>query len=120
MKPKTALLATVATLIVLALISTPLAARQAGDQVLTAGDYSAKVKAIVCGGCGPLIQKTMQGVKGIGAVTVDQEKMAVQFTVKKDGAVKLSELQKVLKTAAGQMGMGADYILSEVKPLKKK
>ena len=84
--------------------------------MLMPGTYTAKVKAIVCGGCGPLIQKTLQTFKELEAVTVDQKSRTVQFSVKKDNMTTLVELQKALDTAAKRMGMGADYTLSNVKP----
>lgn len=117
MNTKRALFITVVTLIMVAVVSAPIIARQSKD-VLTAGKYSASVKAIVCGGCGPLIKETLQKMKEIDAVTVDSGKKTVQFAVKKDSTVKLSDLQKALKAASDTMGMGADYTLSDVKPLK--
>jgi hypothetical protein len=104
-----------ATLIVSALmLAGPVPAQKAPD-VLKAGQYSAKVKAIVCGGCVPLIQKTLQTFKEIEAVTVDQKSSSVQFAVKKDTTVKMADIQKALDTAANQMKMGADYTLSDIK-----
>ncbi len=117
MKSKRALFVTVATLVMLAMVAAPIVARQSKD-VLTAGKYSAKVKAIVCSGCGTLIKQTLQKMKAIDAVTVDQEKKTVQFSVKKDGSVKVADLQKALKAASDQMGMGADYTLSDLQPVK--
>jgi hypothetical protein len=84
--------------------------------MLMAGTYTAKVKAIVCGMCAPLIQKTLQDFKEIEAVTVDQKSSTVQFSVKKGSMTTLSALQKALDAAAKSMGMGADYTLSDVKP----
>jgi hypothetical protein len=83
---------------------------------LMSGTYTAKVKAIVCEGCGPLIQKTLQNFKELDAVTVDQKTSTVQFSVKKDCKTTVSNLQKALDQAAKRMGMGADYTLSNVKP----
>jgi hypothetical protein len=84
--------------------------------MLMPGTYTAKVKAIVCGGCGPLIQKTLQNFKELEAVTVDQKSSTVQFSVKKDSMTTVGDLQKALDAAAKRMGMGADYTLSDVKP----
>ena len=84
--------------------------------MLMPGTYTAKVKAIVCEGCGPLIQKTLQNFKELEAVTVDQKSRTVQFSVKKDSMTTRSELQKALDTAAKRMGMGADYTLLNVTP----
>jgi len=122
MNTKTAFLVAIATLILLAMVvAAPIAAGQAKDaakDVLNPGTYSAKVKAIVCGGCGPLITKTLQGMKQIDSVSVDSAKQTVQFAVKKNNTVKLSDVQKALKAAADKMGMGADYELSDLKLLK--
>jgi hypothetical protein len=106
----------VATFALSALILTGLSAAQLKD-ALKAGQYIAMVKAIVCDGCGPLIQKTLANFKELEAITVDQKARAVHFTVKKDAAVKLADLQKALDAAAKQMGMGADYTLSDIKRL---
>jgi hypothetical protein len=84
--------------------------------MLMPGTYTAKVKAIVCGMCGPLIQKTLQNFKEVEAVTVDQKGSTVQFSVKKGSMTTLVALQKALDAAAKSMGMGADYTLSDVKP----
>jgi hypothetical protein len=105
-----------AALIVSSLVLAGSVAGQNAPDVLKAGQYTAKVKAIVCGGCGPLIQKTIQNFKEIEAVTVDQQKSTVQFTVKKDNTVKMADLQKALDAAANVMKMGANYTLSDVKP----
>jgi hypothetical protein len=82
---------------------------------LRPGTYTAKVKAIVCEGCGPLIQKTLQSFKELAAVTVNQENRTVQFSVKKNNMTNVSVLQKALDAAAKRMGMGADYTLSNLK-----
>ena len=87
-----------------------------GKDMLMPGAYTAKVKAIVCEGCGPLIQKTLQNFKELDAVTVDQKSSTVQFSVKKDNMTNLGDLQKALDAAAKRMGMGANYTLSDLKP----
>jgi hypothetical protein len=84
--------------------------------MLMTGTYVAKVKAIVCEGCGPLIQKTLQNFKELEAVTVDQKNKTVQFSVKKGSMTTVGNLQKALNAAAKLMGMGADYTLSDLKP----
>ena len=117
MKSQSALLAAAVVLILCAVAATRVASAQSQD-VLKAGTYSAKVKAIVCGGCAPAIEKTFQGMKEIDAVKVDRAKKTVQFTVKKDATVKVSDLQKALKAAADKMGMGADYTLSDLQAAK--
>jgi|WetSurMetagenome_2_1015567.scaffolds.fasta_scaffold737730_1 hypothetical protein len=92
-----------------------LSASFAAEDVLKPGQYTAKVKAIVCDGCGPLIQKTLQGFKELDAIAIDQKTSILQFTVKKDSTVKFAEIQKALNTAAAKMEMGADYTLSDLK-----
>jgi hypothetical protein len=84
--------------------------------MLMPGTYTAKVKAIVCDGCGPMIQKTLQTFKELDAITVDQKRRTVQFSVKKGSMTTVSDLQKPLDAAAKNMGMGADYTLSDIKP----
>jgi len=108
----------VVALAVLALVAAAIPVSAQAQEELKPGAYTAKVKAIVCGGCGPLIQKTMQGMKEIESASVDQEKKTVQFAVKKDTTLKVADLQAALKAAADRMGMGADYTLSELKPAK--
>ena len=102
-------------LALLAAIATTAAVARAADDVLNAGTYTAKIKALTCKGCGPLVKKTMEGLKAIESASVDQQTSSLQFTVKKDNTIKLSEIQTALKAAADKMGMGADYTLSEVK-----
>lgn len=88
---------------------------KAVGQFLTGGTYSAQVKGIVCGGCGPVIQETMEKINGIEKVSVDQDKKTVQFQVKNEVKVKLVEVQKALQSSADKMGMGADYQLRNIK-----
>jgi hypothetical protein len=83
--------------------------------MLMPGTYVAKVKAIVCEGCGPLIQKTLQNFKELEAVAVDQKNKTVQFSVKKGSMTTVSALQKALDASAKSMGMGADYSLLNLK-----
>ncbi len=92
-------------------------AAQAPD-VLKSGTYTAKVKAITCGGCGPLIVKTMEAMKEIDTVSVDSKNKTVQFAVKTGVALNRVEMQKALDAAAKKMGMGADYTLLDLKPVK--
>lgn len=88
-------------------------------KLLGPGDYSAKVKAIVCSGCGSFIEKTMRQVPGVTTAKADNDAATVQFSVAKGQKVSLPNLQESLRASADQMGMGADYELYEIKPLKK-
>lgn len=88
---------------------------KAASQFLTGGAYSAQVEGIVCGGCGAVIQETMEKISGIEKVSVDQDKKTVQFQVKKDAKLKLAAVQKALQASAEKMGMGADYQLRSLK-----
>ena len=87
-------------------------------QILKAGAYSAKAKALVCEGCGPLIQQTLKKIPGLESIAVDPKTRMVQFRVKKDAKIDLADLQKNLKSAAREMGMGADYQLENLKRAK--
>ena len=95
------------------------AGEPAKDQALDPGYYSARLGAVVCGGCKGLIEKTMLGVDGVGAAQVDEKKGTVLFTVMKGKKLQVARLQDALKLAADKMGMGADFFLSELKPYKK-
>lgn len=118
MKSKIVLLTAFVVLVLTAMaLATPVLVQQDKD-VLTAGTYTANVKAIVCGGCAQIIKESLQGMKEIGSVSVDSAQKTVQFTVKENKSVKLADVQKVLKSAAKKMGMGADYTLSDLKPTK--
>jgi hypothetical protein len=118
MKIRNTFLPLFSTFVLLALIAAIPAAAQKAPEVLKAGEYSASVKALVCGGCGPLVKQTMEGMKDIGSVSVDSAKKTVQFSVKKDATVKVADLQKALDGAAKKMGMGADYTLLDLKPAR--
>jgi len=87
--------------------------------ILKEGTYTAHVKAIVCSGCGPFIENTLKETDGIGTVAVYQATKTVSFKVCKGHVIKLVTLQKNLKSAADEMGMGADYSLTDVKPVEK-
>lgn len=118
MKIKTPFLAFTAAVILLAMIAAVPAAAQKSQDVLKTGDYTAKVKALVCSGCGPLVKRTLEGMKEIGAVSVDSANKTVQFAVKKDATIKVANIQKALDDAAKAMGMGADYTLVDLKPAR--
>ena len=105
----------VATAALLAAFATTTVITRAGENSLRAGTYTAKVKALVCRGCGPLVKKTMEDLKAIESASVDQQASTVEFKVRKDNTIKVSEIQTALKAAADRMGMGADYTLSDVK-----
>ena len=113
MNKKNVIVTFAATILVLAIAVAPIAAQT--QDVLKPGEYTAKVKALVCAGCGPLIVKTMKAMKEIDSVSVDSANKTVKFAVKKDATLKAADLQKALKGAADAMGMGADYTLSDLK-----
>jgi hypothetical protein len=85
------------------------------DQVLMSGTYTAQVTAIPCEGCPPVIEKTMLDQQGILSAKADQKTSTLTFTVKPEAQVNVSDLQKALKSASDEMGMGADYTLKNVK-----
>jgi hypothetical protein len=118
MKANTMILTAITAILLIGVIAVAPVAAQKPQDVLKTGEYVAGVKAITCGGCGPLIKKTMEGMKEIESVTVDSQKKAVHFAVKKDATVKVGDLQKALDAAAQKMGMGADYTLMDLKPAK--
>lgn len=89
------------------------------DKVLSSGYYDAKVEAIVCGGCKKLIEETMRSVEGVGAAQVNEKNGTVRFAVMTGKTVQLSKLQLALRTAADKMGMGADFSLIDLRPVKK-
>src|ERR1017187_9933326 len=82
--------------------------------VLEAGTYTAKVAAIPCEACPPVIEKTFKAQPGIDQVSVDQKTSSLTFTVKPGAQVQLPDLQSALKAASDQMGMGADYQLHDI------
>jgi len=90
---------------------------QPGDvgDMLMPGTYTATVNSIVCDGCGPLIERTLRNFEEIGAVAVDQKSKTVRFAVKKEAGIAVGDLQEALDEAAGRMGMGADYTLSDLR-----
>jgi hypothetical protein len=86
-----------------------------GARILTPGNYSARVTAIPCEACPPEIVRTLKAQPGIDGISVDPKASTVQFTVKPGAPIPLVDLQKALKAASDQMGMGADYQLKDVK-----
>jgi copper chaperone CopZ len=85
---------------------------------LSAGTYTASIKMLACDGCGGEVEKALNGVKGLEAAKVDSKASTVDFTVK--AAVKTADIQKTLRAAAEQMGMGADFSLSKIRTLEPK
>lgn len=109
---------TMTALVLAALAATQGFAANAGKAtkgVLKAGSYTATVAGIVCGACPPQVEKTLKAFPGIEGVSVSQEKLTVSFTIKKGASVKEAKLQTALKAASSEMGMGADYSLSDLK-----
>jgi cation transport ATPase len=102
------------TVVVLA-ISGVFAADNPAPKALGAGTYSANVTGILCSACPPEIEKTLKAQSGVDKVSVDQKTSTVQFTIKPGAKVQLPDLQKALKAASDQMGMGADYRLKNLK-----
>lgn len=82
------------------------------------GRYTATVQAIVCGGCGEMIENTLKQQPGIESAAVDSKTKQVSFKVKEGARVKAADLQKALKASSDQMGMGADYQLNDIKKIK--
>ncbi len=118
MKIRTSFLPLLAAFVLVSMIAALPAAAQKAPDVLKSGEYTATVKAMVCGGCASLVKQTMRENKNIDAVSVDSAKNTVQFSVKKDATVKVADLQKALDAAAKNMGMGADYTLMDLKSAK--
>ena len=104
--------------VVLAAVTAAMATAPAKEQILKAGTYKAQVMAIVCEGCPPLIEQTMLAQPGIASAKADQKTSILTFTVKPEALVKVSDLQKALKAASDQMGMGADYTLNNIRRKK--
>lgn len=112
MKRKEMFMGLMVPLLVVAVVS---AADKAAAKVLKEGMYSAMVTAIPCNACPPKIEEALKAQPAIDSVSVDQKTSTVRFSVKTGAQVPLSELQKALKAASDQMGMGADYQLKNVK-----
>ncbi len=96
-------------------LASPKVVAKAGDEVLSPGRYTATIKAFVCEGCAEWVQSKLAVVKALDQVTANQKTRVVQFTVKKNLKIKRGDIQKVLDAAAKEMGMGADFTLTELK-----
>lgn len=92
----------------------------AAVETLGQGRYSAKVAVLACHGCAPLIENAIKSVPGVESASADFEKSTLDFVVKKGAAVPMPEIQKALRAAAAEMGMGADFTLSRISRLEKK
>lgn len=105
--------------VLFAAVAAPAAAakKAKAEGSLAPGRYTAKVKMLACEACGPEVEKTLNGIKGVEAAKVDSKTSTVQFGVKDPLQVVL--LQKTLRAASEQMGMGADYSLSKIESLEK-
>lgn len=101
------------------LMAAPKTVKKAGEEMLSPGRYTATVKAFVCDGCAEWIATKLKAEKSLQDVSADQKTREVQFTVKKEAKVKQSDIQKVLDAAAKEMGMGADFTLTELKKTLK-
>lgn len=101
------------------LMAAPKTVKKAGEEMLSPGRYTATVKAFVCDGCAEWITTKLKTEKSLEDVTADQKTRVVQFTVKKEAKVKRADIQKVLDAAAKEMGMGADFTLTELKKTLK-
>lgn len=108
----------IASLIVPGLIMAEPMKKATPPATLAAGSYTAHVKSMPCGGCADVVQKTLSGIAGIEAAQADASKSAVQFRVKNGAKVTVADLQKSLQAASAEMGMGADYSLSNIQKAK--
>lgn len=102
------------------LSAAPKTSTKAAEGDLSPGSYSATARAFACGGCAEWIQTKLSGMKSLEKVSADQKTRVVRFTVKKDAQVKRADIQKTLDAAAKDMGMGADYTLTEFQRVKIK
>lgn len=91
-----------------------------GAQTLATGRYTAKVKALVCGACAKKIMETARTFPGIENMSVDQKTSTLNFAVAPDAHIDVAKLQAALKAASDEMGMGADYSLSDIRKAAKK
>lgn len=82
---------------------------------LSTGRYTAKVKALVCGACAKKIAQTARAFPGLQNVSVDEKSSALRFAVEPDVQVDVAKLQAAMKAASDEMGMGADYTLSDIR-----
>lgn len=89
------------------------------NQTLTAGRYTAKAKALVCGACVKKIMDTARAFPGIESASVDRKSSTLEFVVGPDAHVDVAQLQSALKAASDEMGMGADYTLSDIRKAGK-
>ncbi len=89
------------------------------DATLKGGAYTAKVNAMVCEGCADFITQALKTNRNVENIAVDPKTKTVAFTIKPNAQVKVSALQAALKAKADEMGMGANYSLSELQPVKK-
>jgi len=83
--------------------------------MLATGRYTAKIKALVCGACAKKIAETARAFPGIQSVSVDGKTSMLRFAVAPDAQVDVAKLQAAMKAASDEMGMGADYTLSDIR-----
>ncbi|MDE2039855.1 MAG: cation transporter [Elusimicrobia bacterium] len=82
---------------------------------LVSGAYSAKAKALICGACAKKIKETAGAFPGVKNVSVDAKSSTLRFDVAPGQKVEVAKLQAALKAASDDMGMGADYSLSDIR-----
>lgn len=94
-------------------------AKKEAHAVLSEGEYTAKVKALVCSGCGPMVESALKGMEGVESAAVDSGASTVKFSVKKGAKIRKDDLQKTLDAEAAKMGMGANFNLFDLKKSEK-
>jgi copper chaperone CopZ len=107
------------TVLVALFLSTTMAWSAPSQKILKPGAYTAHVKGMVCSMCKDTVEETIRKTPGIESASVDAKASMVNFKVQTGKTIDLTRLQEALKASSQQMGMGADYALSQVKPLKK-
>ncbi len=95
------------------------AAAKKAPKTLKEGKYQAQVTALACEACAAEVETTLKSFDGVEGVSVDQKASSVAFAIKKGAKVSVAKLQKSLKTASDKMGMGADYTLKDISPVKE-
>lgn len=59
--------------------------------------------------------KTTAGFPGLKNVSVDAKSRTLKFSVNPGAKVDMAKMQASLKAASDEMGMGADYSLSDIR-----
>lgn len=86
-------------------------------KVLEPGRYRAAVSGVLCEACMRAVLRELRKVEGVsGARFAEIDHNRLYFTVEKGTSLRLSRLQRAMRSATSLVNLGTDLLLTEIRP----